>query len=258
MGPRATAAANYHRGQPTPERRRFYRDVTARFLDRQQSVLLEGKAAVMTAGPPGAGKSSALAQMGFAAEGWRRLDADVLKEFIVDDAARSGRYDDLLAHRLVDGHPVMPGELASLAHTESVALLNTIRGQCLARGENVVLEGTLVWPPAGAELLDELVAAGYADVTVLDVEVTAATAHSQATQRWWDGRQDRIDTGTGLGGRFTPAGAIDRAYTPGQVRSVCAANAWALFDSPAALDVAVMRLGVLDSTDPDGPVEERH
>ncbi len=60
----------------------------------------------------------------------------------------------------------------------------------------------------------------------------------------------RRDAGSGLGGRLTPAGAIDRAYTPGRVRSVCAANARALFDSPAALDVAVMRLRVLDSTGP--------
>lgn len=93
---------------------------------------------------------------------------------------------------------------------------------------------------------------------MVDVEVTAATAHERAMRRWWEGRQKRIATGDGLGGRFTPASAIDRAYTAGQVHSVCAANARALFDSPAARDVAVMRLQVFDSTAERGPVGERH
>ena len=258
--PRSTLAdpGNYHRGRPTLDREDFRAEVTAAFLTRQTAVRREGKAALLTAGPPGAGKSSALDRFGLTDDGWRRLDADVLKEFIVDDAARSGRYDDLLSHRLADGHPVMPAELASLAHVESLSLLDEIRAGCLARGENVIIEGTLIWAPAGGLLLNELLDHDYADVTVVDVEVSAATAHERATQRWWDGRQDRIESGSGLGGRFTPAGAIDRAYTPGQVRSVCAANARALFDSPAARDVAVMHLQVLDSTDPHGPVEERY
>lgn len=258
--PRATVAAavNYHRGRPTPDREAFRAEVKAAFLDRQRSVRREGKAALLTAGPPGAGKSSALDQLGLTDDGWRRLDADVVKDFIVDDAARSGRYDDVLAYRLADGHPVMPAELASLAHVESLSLLDEIRGECLARGENVVIEGTLIWPPAGGLLLDELLDRGYQDVTVVDVEVSAKTAHERATQRWWDGRQERIDTGAGLGGRFTPAGAIDRAYEGGGLRSVCAANARALFDSPAARDVSTMRLRVLDSTDSRGTVEERY
>lgn len=258
--PRATVAAavNYHRGRPTVEREDFRAEVKAAFLGRQRSVRREGKAALLTAGPPGAGKSSALNQFGLTDDGWRRLDADVLKEFIVDDAARSGRYDDVLSFQLADGHPVMPAELASLAHAESLSLLDEIRGECLSLGENVLIEGTLIWAPAGGLLLEQLLAHDYEDVTVVDVEVNAATAHERATQRWWDGRAERIETGAGLGGRFTPAGAINRAYPAGSSRSVCAANARALFDSPAARDVATMRLRVLDSTDSRGPVEERY
>ena len=216
--PRSTVAvaANYHRGQATVHRRAFRAEVKAAFRARQTSVRREGKAALLTAGPPGAGKSSALDRLGLADDGWRRLDADILKTFIVEDAARSGRYDDLLERRLADGHPVMPAELASLAHVESLSLLDDIRTGCLARGENVIIEGTLIWAPAGALALDELLDHDYADVTVVDVEVSAATAHDRATQRWWDGLQERIESGSGLGGRFTPAAAIDRAYTPGE------------------------------------------
>jgi len=261
-GPRATVAvavaANYHRGTPTPERVRFRGEVVARFLDRQRSVRCDGKAALLTAGPPGAGKSSALDRLGLTDDGWRRLDADVLKTFVVEEAARSGRYDDLLTHRLADGHPVMPAELASLAHAESLSLLDEIRRDCLALGENVIVEGTLIWPAAGVELLGELLRAGYEDVTVVDVEVTASTAHERARQRWWSGRCDRVGSGSGLGGRFVPSAAIDRAYPSASVRSVRAVNARALFDSAAARDLSVMRLPVLDSTDPRGVVQEHY
>jgi len=51
---------------------------------------------------------------------------------------------------------VMPRELAGLVHTESVLILDRLRDMCLRRGENVVLEGTLVWAPAARMLLDEL------------------------------------------------------------------------------------------------------
>lgn len=134
------------------------RAIMARYLARQSDVLREGKAALLTAGPPGAGKSAALDQFGLAACGWRRLDADIVKEYLIEHALGSGRYDDLLDRQLADGHPIMPAELASLTHIESVSILDDIRAECLRHGENVVIEGTLGWAPYGARLLDELLA----------------------------------------------------------------------------------------------------
>lgn len=91
-GDRTTVAVAdyYHRGNPTEVRRQFRNDVEQRFLALNRSVRQEGKAALLTAGPPGAGKSSALDRLGLAGEGWRRLDADVVKEFLVADAAGVG------------------------------------------------------------------------------------------------------------------------------------------------------------------------
>lgn len=88
----------------------------------------------------------------------------------------------------------------------------------------------------------------YHDVMILDVEVPRAVAHEQALDRWWRGRQDRT-AGHGPGGRFVPAGAIDRAFTdPTDRHSVCAANARALFDSRTARALPLITLTVYDST----------
>jgi len=219
-----------------------------RYLARQSAVTREGRAALLTAGVPGAGKSSVVSQLGLVNEGWRRLDADVVKDYLLEDLVVSGRVEDLLVRKLADGHPVMPAELASLVHLESVAFIEELRTDCLARGENVVIEGTLSWPPAAQRLLAELVQREYREVRIVDVEVPRNVAHEQALARWWAGRQEGI-AGRGVGGRFVPTGAIEHAFTdPGDRRSVCAANVRAAFDSPPARALPVLTLTVYDST----------
>jgi len=219
-------------------------------LARQPNVVREGRAALLTAGVPGAGKSRAVERLGVVDEGWRRLDADVVKDYLIEDLVAGDRHDDLLGEVLADGYPIMPAELATLVHEESVMFLDQLRIHCLSRGENVVIEGTLSWPPAGERLLGELVRRGYREVSIVDVEVAAGVAHEQALNRWWRGRQDRI-AGHGLGGRFVPAEAIDRAFPdPVDRYSVCAANARALFDSATARALPVITLTVYYSTGP--------
>lgn len=201
---------NFQRADLTPARRELWRDLRGRYLARQPNVAREGRAALLTAGVPGAGKSRAVDQLGVVDDGWRRLDADVVKNYLIEDLVGGGRYDNLLGQLLADGYPIMPAELATLVHEESVAFLNQLRVRCLARGENVVIEGTLSWAPFGERMLGELARRDYRDVTIVDVEVPRATAHQQALERWWRGRRDRI-TGHGIGGRFVPAHAIDHA-----------------------------------------------
>lgn len=247
---------NFRRGDLTPTRRELWRDLRGHYLARQPSVTREGRAALLTAGVPGAGKSHAVAQLGVVDDGWRRLDADVVKNYLIEDLVGGGRYDDLLSQILTDGHPIMPAELATLVHEESLAFLNQLRGYCLARGENVVIEGTLSWPPFGERILGELVRRDYREVTIVDVEVPRTTAHKQALERWWRGRRDRI-AGHGMGGRFVPAHAIDRVTNPTDRQSVCAANARALFDSRTAQALPVITLTVLDSTGA-APATETH
>ncbi len=251
-GARSTVMApqNFRHGDVTPARRELWRELRGRYLARQPNVVMEGRAALLTAGVPGAGKSRAVERLGVVDEGWRRLDADVVKDYLIEDLVAGGRHDDLLGEVLADGYPIMPAELATLVHEESVMFLDQLRIHCLSRGENVVIEGTLSWPPAGERLLGELVRRGYREVSIVDVEVAAGVAHEQALNRWWRGRQDRI-AGHGLGGRFVPAEAIDRAFpNPADRYSVCAANARALFDSATARALPVITLTVYYSTGP--------
>ncbi|WP_131813504.1 hypothetical protein [Mycolicibacterium fortuitum] len=71
--------------------------------------------AVITAGAPGAGKSWALETvLGASKVGYRRLEADIAKDHILNDALSSGLFDDLLSAILDDGQPIGPHELASL------------------------------------------------------------------------------------------------------------------------------------------------
>lgn len=249
--------ANYRHGRITDPRRRLWRDIIERYLARQPTVTREGRAALLTAGVPGAGKSHAVAQLGLVDDGWRRLDADAVKDYLLDELAASGTVDDLLAHQLPDGHPVMPGELATLVHQESVVLVEQLRARCTALGENVVIEGTLSWPPAAQQLLAELVRRDYQEVVIVDVEVPRAVAHDQALSRWWRGRQDRI-AGHGLGGRFVPPDTIDHAFPNAATgRSVCATNVQAAFDSAPAFALPIIQLRVLDSTGAT-PIIETH
>lgn len=251
-GHRATVnlAENYTpAGHATRTRRELRRQVIARYLARQNTVARGGVAALLTAGPPGAGKTTALGGLGLATPDWRLLDADLIKDYLVDDAVNSGRYDDLLTYELADGHPITPAELGSLVHVESVSILDDIRVECLRRGENVIIEGTLGWAPYAAQILDELLASGYHDVRILDVEVAAPVARERAVQRWWNGRRERFDARKGPGGRYVPVAVIERLFPdPLQPRSVCAVHARELFESDAAGDAATVTLTLCDST----------
>ncbi len=54
-----------------------------------------------------------MSQLGLVDEGLRRLDADVVKDYLLENLVVTGRVEDLLVRELADAHPVMPGVYAS-------------------------------------------------------------------------------------------------------------------------------------------------
>jgi hypothetical protein len=206
-----------------PARRAFRKEVIARYLDLEPEPPREGRSAVLTAGPPGAGKSTLL-QAQAELQGYRRLDSDVVKDLLIERAIQDGIYDDLLDLVLADGAHLAPRELASLVHDESTALIDQIRELCVARRENVLIEGTLIWPSHGHRVLAQLAKNDYNSVRVVALEVPCTLAHAQALSRWWSGRQDWRSGAEPLGGRFTPPDAIDNCYDGGGL-SKCSRNA---------------------------------
>lgn len=223
-----------------PRRARVRKRIIAQFLDAPGPPVRVGNAAVMTAGAAGAGKSTAIrAVLGASTDEYRRLDADEVKDHLLNDALATGLFDDLLSRTLADGRPIAPRELAALVHHESTQIWDALWRHCVGRGEQIIIEGTLSWPPLGAILLGELWAAGYTTVRVIAVDVPESVAQQRAIDRWWPVRTANTAP---LGGRFTPPDVIASAYLP-DGSCVCTANATALItlggQMPQGLTVTV-------------------
>ena len=219
-----------HRTLWTVERARLHADLLATFMARQEQVPRDGLAAVVTAGPPAGGKSTAInddpnLKM------WRRIDADVFKAMLIEATMDEPSFGALIGLKLVDDQSVMPMELAGLVHHESTFLADRALARSLYDHENVIIEGTLSWEGQPPRLATDLGRAGYAHLTVLLAEAPRAIVQERALSRWWTARQEGLVSG-GLGGRFTPASTIDSIYDiqdfthvePGDFTR-CAANA---------------------------------
>lgn len=201
----------------------YHREVITEYL-RRATPQRDGRSAIITAGPPGAGKSTAVKHLVPDLEDFRIIDADEIKDELIDQALRAGLYTDLLAEELPDGHRLAPRELAALVHQESVKIADQIRRICMERNENLVIEGTLTWADHGRQIFQGLADAQYVDVRLYGLAVDAATAHEQALERWWRGRQAWIAGTDPFGGRYTPPEAINACYLDNG-ESVCTTNA---------------------------------
>jgi hypothetical protein len=158
--------------------------IVERYLAEQTDVAI-GRVILGScdSGATGGGESSSVERRELAGRGWRVIDADRVKDHLLRDAYEQGFYDDLLGIELADGHRVMPRELATLVHTESTVIVDTITERCLAAGENIVLEGTFSWPGLGRRLLADLAEVDYQKLTILDVEAPKEITKARALSR---------------------------------------------------------------------------
>ncbi|MBF4602983.1 dephospho-CoA kinase [Curtobacterium sp. PhB142] len=220
-------------------RLRFHESVLEEHRALTPSPVTDGSlAVVVTAGPPGSGKSTALERMPELC-GYRSIDADEFKDPLLLRAQADGLVDRWTARRLADDRPVQLREIAGFVHAESTTVADTLRRRALRNGENVVVHGTLSSVDYLDDLLAELDDAGYEKLRIVTVEVPLETAIAQATDRWWSVRDAATDP---LGGRFVPEAAIRRYYPTGSTESVCGANARVLGDRAADLgwDVSIV------------------
>lgn len=208
--------------------------VDARFAVETTSSVDETLVVVVTAGPPGAGKSTAVEKHP-EFNSFRSIDADDFKDDLLVRANEDGLLDRWLSESLPDGGEVRLRELATFVHAESTVVAAAYRAAALERGENVLVHGTLADPQSIDDLLGAFDLAGYERLVIVDVEVTRTVAIDQALSRWWAGRNGADP----LGGRFVPPSAIDRYYPDGQVSSVTRANADELARRATDLDWAV-------------------
>ncbi|MFD6447158.1 zeta toxin family protein [Promicromonospora sp. NPDC060204] len=237
-------------------RRRLVRDARDWYLDAHAgNVTRGGTCVVVTAGPPGAGKSSTLSAAVEDVRSRLVIDADVAKEFIARWCVVDGVYDVALSQVLPDGRDVMPLDLSPLLQTLSTEVCNAVRRNALESGLDIVVESTMSTPAYAERLLLSLAKADCRRLSIVSVETDRDTAHERARARWWAGRLDDHE----LGGRLVSPGAIDAAFGSGEVSS-CRANARELVRiirrGDSTLDaVTLMEYddGILTAVDADPP-----
>lgn len=232
---------NVRRGQPRQDRRRLHNEIVTRFIESRPEVSRDRKAIVL-AGPPGAGKSTAQAALIEATqtqpENWLPINADDFKDELLQQARQDGSYDSFLVpdevHVLeAEGERFYPRELAALVHTESSILSKKARNEALESGMNVIIDGTLGNEKQARILLDRLESAGY-DVKIADVETTQDISEARTLSRWERGYITAENgTATGidaeLGGRWVPQSFPASLFTtPADKESICAGNAAAV------------------------------
>jgi len=202
--------------QVTASRNAIHAEMRKKFRAQRPNVKRERRAIVL-AGPPGAGKSSArqklLIDLGSTEADWRDLNADDFKDQLLLQAARDGSLDHELAP--VGTETLTPRERASLVHEESSLLMKQEQRRAIRRGENIIIDGTLGNESKAALTLDRLVQNGYT-VDIIAVDGPKQITRARAEHRWKTelaaSARDDADEIARLGGRAVPPGFIDQLY----------------------------------------------
>lgn len=195
-------------GEVTPSRRRLHTRLLEEARDAAPDVELQRRAIVL-AGPPGAGKSTVLADvLGERRGKYLVIDADEFKRSLLREAQADGSYDqwlvpDAIREREAQGERFYPLELASLVHEESSYLAKSLRGDAIATGDNIVIDTVLSDRGDALALGRRLYEAGY-DVDVIDVEVPFELSEERIRSRWEQAYTAALE-GDDLGGRWVPS-----------------------------------------------------
>lgn len=239
------------------QRRRLVREARDWYLETYAGgVTLGGTCVVVTAGPPGAGKSSTLSAAVEDVHSRLVIDADIAKEFLARRCVIDGTYANVLSRVLPDGRNVMPMDLSPLLQAMSTEVCNAVRRSALEGSLDIVLESTMSTPAYGERLLLSLAKADCRRLIIVSVETDRATAHERACARWWAGRLDDHE----LGGRLVSPVAIDASFGSGDAVGPCRAHARELVRvirrGESTLDaVTLMEYddGILTAVDADPP-----
>lgn len=195
--------------RPLLERKELHDRLVAAYRDEFPDIRAERKAIIL-AGPPGAGKSTVLADvLGADRSAWITIDADEFKRALLTEAIKDGSYARSIVPLEVRaaeaaGERFFPLELASLVHEESSQLAIRVRNEAVREGLNVVIDTVLSSPEKAVELGQRLGSVGYR-VEVIDVEVPFELSESRIADRWQQSYERALAGDDELGGRWVPS-----------------------------------------------------
>ncbi|MEU8777777.1 zeta toxin family protein [Streptomyces sp. NPDC048606] len=217
----------------TRERQQLHRavldDFKAKYGDRPRG----GRAVLLTAGAPGAGKGSAQSNL----ETWQGQDSELGRSLAAAHGVNLDHYVPLdpdefkvaiFKHgglprlgpeltALPHGRELAPSEMASLIHEESSRLQDTFERWARREGYNLLYDATLKNLDKNAVLLDQLGKGGYEQRVILSVEVPLEQCLAQNAERWQRGRVN-YEAGRDpdhYGGRMAPEAMIKGLYAQG-------------------------------------------
>lgn len=230
-GPHATVRdpGLFKRGEPLATRTLVWESIKQQHRAQSGRIQQDGNAVVLMAGPPGVGKSTTLQRKMPPAS--LVIDPDDIKQLLIRDGITNGLWGSLLTTDHLVDEPVTPAELSGLVHSESVMIAEQMFADALLLGDNVVLCGTLSWMPYAEALLAQIEDSGYEHLSILDVEAPKKVVLTRVLQRWWTGRQERIQRSIGQGGRYIPIEVINNLFPEGPSRwSTSEKNARLLYE----------------------------
>lgn len=229
--------------RPTQERRALHDKILSDWKKEVPNPG-KGKIAIMTAGPPGAGKTGAriAVQERLSSEGWRVIDPDEFKVKLLKQSLKDGTFSELLPENVREsGERFYPLELAPLVHDESTRLANEAQKSAIAAGENVVIDGTLAGRSKPDQIAQSLTEAGYT-IHVVDVETSKDVSRERVMGRWqgpYEKAEEKAERGEDvskeLGGRWVNGEVVDFMFKGDDKRSICADNAEALIHKHPAV-----------------------
>jgi predicted kinase len=234
-------------GRPRSERRQLHARLLEQWRDAAPDVARD-RQALLLAGPPGAGKSTAQNELahtlGVPLERWRVINSDDFKDLLLETALADGSIAQLTPPELreleAQGERFWPRELAAIVHDEAAQLVSRATAETIANGENLIVDGTLSNPEKARQLTDRLHQAGYT-VRIASVDGPQHVIDQRISHRWrtdYLAAEEGIATGSAakLGGRWVPSEVANRLYDRPE-ESRCATVARELSTShPAIFD----------------------